>query len=99
MEVERMSKRRRILHRFIILNFLAEIFYGFYMVFFVVGGSKWPLMARAVDTPMNVILKRRLYALESWVAIAGLSIYLGITEIMPCELKRADDGASKKSAS
>jgi hypothetical protein len=91
-----MSKWRRILHRFIIINFLAEIFYGFYMVFFVVGGSKWPLMRRAVDTPMNIILRRRLYALESWVAMAGISIYLGITEILPWKLRTPDDFLNNK---
>ena len=73
----------RILHWFIIINFLAEILYGFYMVFFVVGGSRWPLMARAVETPIEVILKRRLYSLETWIAIAGLSVYLALTEFLP----------------
>lgn len=40
-------------------------------------------MATEVDIPMNVILRRRLYANEAWVAIAGLSIYLAITELIP----------------
>ena len=86
-----MKKWRRFLHWFIIINFLAEIFYGIYMVFFVVGGSRWPLMAKAVDIPMNVILRRRLYAIEAWVAITGLSIYLGITEIIPWKFKKSDN--------
>ena len=73
----------RILHWFIIINFLIEIFYGFYMVFFVVGGGRWPLMARAIETPMEVILKRRLYSIEVWVAISGLVIYLALTEFLP----------------
>jgi hypothetical protein len=77
----------RILHWFIIINFLAEILYGFYMVFFVVGGSRWPLMARAVETPIEVILKRRLYSLETWIAIAGLSVYLALTEFLPRQWK------------
>jgi len=76
----------RILHWFIIINFLIEIFYGFYMVFFVVGGGHWPLMARAIETPMEVILKRRLYAIEVWVAISGLVIYLALTEFLPQKL-------------
>jgi len=77
----------RILHWFIIINFLAEILYGFYMVFFVVGGSRWPLMARAVETPIEVILKRRLYSLETWIAIAGLAVYLALTEFLPRQWK------------
>lgn len=78
-----MGKWLRVLHIFIIANFLVEILYSFYMVFFVVGGGRWPLLARAVETPIEVILKRRLYAIESWIAIAGLAIYLALTEILP----------------
>lgn len=81
-----MKKWLRILHGFIILNFLAEIVYGFYMVFYVIGGSKWPLFAKAVQTPVEVILKRRLYSLETWIAIAGLTLYLAITEFLPRKL-------------
>jgi hypothetical protein len=56
------------------------------MVFFVVGGSRFPLWMRAVDTPIEVILKRRLYAIEVWIAIAGLVVYLAITEYLPQKL-------------
>jgi hypothetical protein len=73
----------RILHWFLITILLAEGFYGFYMVFFVIGGSKWPLFAKAVNTPVEVILKRRLYAIEAWVALGALAVYLAITEILP----------------
>jgi hypothetical protein len=33
-----------------------------------------------------VILKRRLYAIEAWVAFGALAIYLAITEILPKRL-------------
>lgn len=82
-----MRKWWRYLHGFIIINFLIEIFYGFYMVFFVVGGSRWPLMARATETPIEIILKRRLYAIEVWIAVAGLVIYLALTEFLPRKLE------------
>ena len=77
------SKLLRILHGVIIINFLAEIMYGIYMVFFALGGSHWPLMASAVDTPIEIILKRRLYAIETWIAISGFAIYLALTEFLP----------------
>jgi hypothetical protein len=67
--------------------FILEIGYGFYMVFFVVGGSRWPLMAKAIETPIEVILKRRLYAIETWIAIAGLAVYLALTVFLPIILK------------
>jgi hypothetical protein len=73
----------RVLHWVIIINFMVEIGYGLYMVFFAVGGSRWPLLARAVETPIEVILKRRLYAIETWIAIAGLAIYLALTVFLP----------------
>jgi len=77
----------KILHWFIILFFILEIGYGIYMVFFAVGGSRWPLMASAIETPIEIILKRRLYAIETWIAIAGLAIYLALTEFLPTILK------------
>jgi len=73
----------KIIHRLILLNFLLEIMYSFYMVFFVIGGGKWPLMNRAIETPLEVILKRRLYAIEAWIAVAGLCVYLALTELLP----------------
>ena len=77
----------KILHWFIIINFVIGIVYGFFMVFFAVGGGRYPLWLRAVDTPIEVILKRRLYAIEAWVATAGLAVYLALTEFLPRILK------------
>jgi len=78
-----MRKWMKFLHWFIIFIFILEIGYGFYLVFFVVGGSRWPLMAKAIETPIEVILKRRLYAIETWIAIAGLTVYLALTVFLP----------------
>jgi len=35
------------------------------MIFFAVGGSRWLLMGRAIKTPIEDIMKRRLYAIET----------------------------------
>ena len=72
----------RILHWLILLNFVLEIFYGIYMVFGVIGGGR-PLFVRASGLPIDLMVKRRLYAIETWLAIVGFSIYLAITEIFP----------------
>jgi hypothetical protein len=77
----------RIIHYLIIVNFIVEIAYSITMVFFVVGGGKWPLLKKAVETPIEVILKRRLYAIEAWIAIGALSIYLALTVFLPQYLK------------
>lgn len=78
----------KVLHWFLIGNFLIEILYGIYMVFFVAGGGKKPLFGRASEVPIEVMTRRRLYAIETWVAVCGLSIYLGITEILPRKISR-----------
>jgi hypothetical protein len=82
-----MRKRLKALHAFIILNFVIQIFYGFYMVFYAVGGAQFPLFRRAVETPIEIILKRRLYAVETWLAVVGLCMYVALTEILPCKLR------------
>jgi hypothetical protein len=80
-------KSLKALHAFIILNLLVQILYGFYMVFYAVGGEHFPLFRRAIETPIEIILRRRLYAVETWLAIVGLCIYLAITEILPQKLR------------
>ncbi|HOU10567.1 MAG TPA: hypothetical protein PL044_03200 [Clostridiales bacterium] len=70
-----------ILHTVIIVNFVAEILYGFYQVFFVLvppGGKKGPLMGRAGEIPFELMVKRRLFATETWIAISGLAVYLAV---------------------
>ncbi len=93
-----MQKLWRVLHNFIIINFFIEVIYGFYMIFYVVGGGKYPLMMKAEKTPIEVILKRRLFAIETWVAIAGLAGYLGITEVFPRKLEAILEKAEKVQA-
>lgn len=80
------AKFWKVIHTLVIINFILEILYSFYMVFFVIGGGKWPLFRKAVGTPVEVILKRRLYAIEAWVAIGGLCLYIAITELLPQRL-------------
>ncbi|MFO8036096.1 MAG: hypothetical protein R6U57_05670 [Anaerolineales bacterium] len=89
------NKIWKLIHSLIITNFILEITYSFYMVFFVIGGGKWPLLRKAVETPMEVILKRRLYAIEAWVAVGGLCIYIAITELLPQKIRFASSEGSQ----
>nr|MDO8085123.1 hypothetical protein [Candidatus Sigynarchaeum springense] len=75
----------RIVHLVIIVNFIVEIAYCGFQVFAVLGGG--PLFGAALDMDIDLFLKRRLYAIETWIAIAGLAIYLAITEIVPRQKK------------
>ena len=72
----------RLIHWLIILHFLIEVAYCAYMVFFVLRpeGISGPLGARALSIPHELMVTRRLYAIECWVATAGLVIYLALTE-------------------
>lgn len=70
----------RALNTFIIANFLLEVFYGIYQVFFVLlppDGKKGPLMGKAKDISPDLMTKRRLFAIETWIAVTGLCVYLG----------------------
>ena len=81
------------LHWVIILNFVVEIGYATHMIFNVVapeGGG--PLLEQAKTFPFEMMMTRRLYAVECWLAIAGLSIYLALTEIGPRLRKHRETG-------
>ena len=80
------SKVLLAIHWIIILNFAFEIGYVFYMVFFVMrpeGAPPGPLGMLALKTDPTLMMARRAYATEGWIAISGLSLYLALTEITP----------------
>ena len=72
------------LHWVIILNFVVEMAYASYMLFGVFsGGGRGPLMGRATEIDFELMMTRRMYATEFWIATAGLAVYLALTEIGP----------------
>ena len=74
----------QLVHWVIIINFVIEIAYANYMIFSLFSPPEaGPLFDRAKSFPFEMMMTRRLYAVEAWLAIVGLSIYLGITEIRP----------------
>ncbi len=82
----------QIMHWIIIVNFLLEIGYGSYMVFYGLAEDKderRPLFGKADDIDFETMMKRRLYASETWIAITGLSVYLGVTEFLPRILQKS----------
>lgn len=72
-------------HWAIIVNFVIEIAYAGYVVFSVLkpAGHSGPLFEKALEIPHELMVTRRLYAIEFWIAMAGLAIYLALTEIGP----------------
>ena len=99
----------RSIHVIMLLNFVTEIIYGSYMVFFVCTCLNWakcannasvmngPLWNNAMDFPYDLMMIRRMYALETWVAMTGLSLYVGITEIFPRRIQKYARRVLKKS--
>ena len=78
----------RLIHWVILINLTIQVAYGSYMVFFVVkGDGNGPLWGQALQMPFETMVTRRLYATETWIAIVGLSLYVGLTEILPRILK------------
>ena len=75
------KKLWKIIHWVIIINFLIQIGNGFIMVFIIYGGP--PQIFTGIPLDFNTMVTRRLYAIETWIAIVGLSIYIAITEIYP----------------
>ena len=84
----------RLLHWTIIANFVSGLGYAAYMVFFVVSpaGISGPLSAAALSIPFEMMVTRRLYAMEFWIAVSGLSIYLAVSEVLPRLLKSHQAG-------
>ena len=75
-------------HWAIMINMAVEIFYASYMVFTVlkpagVEGPLWGAAIKLIAEQPDLMMTRRMYATESWIAIVGLSIYVALTEIMP----------------
>ncbi len=70
----------KILHIVIIINFILQILYGAYQVFIIntYGGNSGILFRSATTVPREEMTIRRLYAIETWIAIVGLSVYLAI---------------------
>ena len=80
-----LSLRWRILHWIILAHFVIEIGYCAYLIFSVLQpeGQAGPLLGRAAELPFEALAARRLYAIECWIATAGLAIYLALTELLP----------------
>jgi len=84
--ISRLPKGLRILHWVIIVNFLINIIYGTYQIFFVLrpeGAGFGPLGDAAKTMDPNMMMARRLYASEVWITIVGLCLYLALTLYLP----------------
>jgi hypothetical protein len=77
------------IHWIIIINLAIQVGYGAFMVFVVTApdGVSGPLWGAAKTMPFEQMITRRAYATETWIAIGALSLYIGLTEILPRRLR------------
>lgn len=80
----------RWLHRALIGWLALEVAYCWFQVLVVLApaGPPVPLFFAARTVPFELVVERRLYAIEGWIAMVGLALYLGITEVLPRRLRR-----------
>lgn len=87
----------RIVHGLILLHFAMEFFYTGYQTMVVIRPPGVPplapLGAAASQMDDAMFLKRRLYAMEHWIAFGGFAVYLAITEIAPRFSAKRDEKA------
>ncbi len=75
----------RALHAFFVIYLTGQIAYATFQVFVVLqpDGTMGPMLMTAADVPHELMVARRLYAIEAWIAFVGLALYLAITEFLP----------------
>lgn len=92
----------RVLQVAILLHFAMEVLYAGYETMIVLRPPEagfGPLGAAAITMSDSLFLKRRLYAIEHWIAFSGMSLFLAVTEVLPRLLRRRvlerESGAEK----
>ena len=86
----------RVLHWLIVGNFVSNLLYGAYQLFFVLkpeSGKVGPLWGAAADVPHDLMMARRAYGTEVWITTGGLAVYLAVSEYLPRLLAAEGDGA------
>lgn len=71
----------------ILLLLIGQCLYAALQVFVVLApeGSAWagPLGFQAREIPLDLLVRRRLYALEGWLAFSTLALYVALRAPRP----------------
>lgn len=75
----------RLVHGAILFLLGTQVLYAGWQVFVVLqpAGTFGPMFAHAAALDPDLMMARRLYAVEAWIAFGALAIYVGLTEILP----------------
>jgi len=72
------------LHWLLIIFLVTQCAYASWMIFVELAlETTGPLFGAARSMPHELMVTRRLYAIEFWIAFVGLALYLALTEIGP----------------
>lgn len=79
----------RWLHWSIVAGLLIEALYCWFQVLVVLAphGPPAPVFWEARRLPFELLVERRLYAIEGWISAGTLALYLGVTEVLPRRLR------------
>jgi hypothetical protein len=84
---EALPRVLRVAHWAIIGNYMVNIGYGSYEIFFVLRPEGvrpgMPLGSSAQDVDPDMMAQRRGYAAEVWSSWVGLTTYVALTEVGP----------------
>ena len=90
-EVRALPAWLRVVHLAFIALLLFQCAYSSWQFFVVMrppDSSALMLFGQARELDADFLLIRRLYAIEGWIALGVLGLYLAITEILPRRLAR-----------
>jgi len=75
----------KLLHAAILTTLTLQGLYCLGQLVFVLSppGLAGPLFGAAAEIDHELLVARRLYAIEGWIALVGLALYVGVTEILP----------------
>jgi hypothetical protein len=77
-----MKRFARFFHYFVYANLVSGFFSALYMVFVVYrpeDGTFGPLWGASRRMPHDLLVERRLYAIEAWIIFGFLSVYFALT--------------------
>ncbi|MBS1962941.1 MAG: hypothetical protein JST04_12050 [Bdellovibrionales bacterium] len=77
-----MKTLARLFHYFVYANLITGFLSALYMVFVVYhpeGGGFGPLWGASRQMPHDLLVERRLYAIEAWITFGFLATYFALT--------------------
>lgn len=84
----------RALHQALIGLLIGQMAYIGWQVFVVwqPAGTFGPIFGASKEVDFEAMMIRRAYAIEGWLSLLGLALYLAVTEVLPRHLAALQAG-------